>query len=93
MLQQWNTVVDYKIVENEKEDKEEIKTTYTVNYYLMNQDMKNYSLERSITHDANVKDKVIGQLIDFEGYIRPREMEITITEGENVINYYYDRKK
>ena len=88
-----NTVADYEIVEDEIEETEKkIKTTYTINYYLMNQDGKNYTLFESKTSDAKVGEKVKGELKEYKNYITPKEIEIEIIEGENTINYYYNRK-
>ncbi len=68
------------------------KTTYKVNYYLMNQDKVNYSLANSTITEISEGVEVTGLVKEYEGYLSPKEITIKTVNGENVINYYYKLK-
>ena len=87
-----NTVVDYKITKDDiKEEDSDIKTTYKVNYYLMNKDKINYTLVKSNSYNVKEGDAVTGEVLEFSGYKSPKNITIEIIKGENIINYYYER--
>ncbi len=81
-----NTVLD------SKSDNTSTKTTYQVNYYLMNDDKVNYRLVNSNTYETEEGIEVTGLVKEYEGYISPKEITIKIINGENIINYYYKLK-
>ncbi len=86
-----NTVYDYKIFDGDVKENNNIKTTYKVNYYLMNKDLVNYTLVKSNSYDAKVGEIITPKVLDFSGYKSPKNITIEIIKGENIINYYYER--
>ncbi len=88
-----NTVMDYKITDDIEGSDNTIddKTKLKINYYLMNQDMINYSLVKSKEIEVKEGENITGELINYEGYSTPKGITIKIVKGLNVIDYYYDR--
>ena len=68
-------------------------TKYTVENYLMNLDMKTYTLKETLNLKGTTDEKLKPEVKTYEGFISPEGEEITIrADGKSSVKYYYQRK-
>lgn len=67
-------------------------TKYTVNYYVMNLDLKTYKLYKTECLTGTTDATVIVDTIQIDGFVTPAKQSVTINgDGSSVVNYYYTR--
>lgn len=65
---------------------------YTVNYYVMNLDLKTYKLYKTECFTGTTDTTVIVDTIQIDGFVTPAKQSVTINgDGSSVVNYYYTR--
>ena len=71
-----------------------VMAPYTVNYYQQNTSLNGYDLVETERGSAEDGSAFTGLLKEYDGFITPAQQTITLsTDGENVIDYKYDRTR